>query len=723
MNSLDPFAFLALALTAVLSAGLGNDACAQSTNEPVILPTVIVIATNKLPSLTSPPINDATNEARQVPGGFTTVDAAKLDRNRGSSIGDLLAGVPGVNLQSQNGMEATKISIRGSGILSDDEPLGLQVLLDGFTFNQGDGEVILEDFDLGGVQYAEVYRGANAYKYGAITLGGAINLTSKTGYDADPFAIRVEGGSFGFARVQASSGAVEGPADYFASISGRVRDGYRQHSYENTEDLFANFGYRITTNAENRLYVTLARTDRLIPGALTKDQLESDPRQAVPENVAQDANKEWYYLRLADKVSYKTEAEEANFGGYWWHRDLLSKGLFDADNSEGIEGYYSDNFGILLNSVTHFDLFGRRNNLTIGANPTLEAEHDGFFQNVNGEKGAQTGRDAELSINAPLYAEDQQYLTEKLSVVGGIQAIYVQRHLSDYFNNTGSGDQSANLTFRTINPKVGVIYELDDRSQVYANFSRSWQPPSFDNMWDFDDNNPPPPFGTGSLVFNPLQPQHAWTIEAGTRGEKGRFGWELSLYHSWVKNELLDLNNASGVDIGAVNVSHTYHQGIEAGLEIELLDSILSKATDGRPTDKLSLEQTYTYSDFHFQGDSVYGNNRIAGIPVHRYEAGLIYEAPCGVYAGPNVQWNITRYPADHANTLYADAYALLGFKAGFASKHGFTVFFEAKNLTDQHYAAAVDPIPDATTVGGPAQIFHPGDGRSFYGGISWALR
>ncbi len=242
-------------------------------------------------------------------------------------------------------------------------------------------------------------------------------------------------------------------------------------------------------------------------------------------------------------------------------------------------------------------------------------------------------------------------------------------------------------------------------------------------MLDFDDNNPPPPFGTGSLVFTPLEPQHAWTVEAGTRGEHGRLGWELSLYHSWVQDELLEINNASGVDIGAVNVAHTYHQGIEAGLEIELLDSMLTKKTADRPGDKLTLQQTYTLSDFHFDGDPVYGDNRIAGIPVHLYQAELMYESPCGFYAGPNVQWNISKYPADHANTLYADAYALLGFKAGFQSKRGYSIFFEARNLTDKHYAAAVDPIPDATTVGGPAQIFNPGDGLSFYGGISWVLK
>jgi iron complex outermembrane receptor protein len=696
---------------------------AAPTNTVTVLPPIIVTGSNAPAALTSPSIQAGNEQKAVVPGGFTIIDAAKLKRNRGSSILDLLDGTPGVNLQSQNGMEATKISIRGSGILADDEPLGLQVLLDGFTFNQGDGEVILEDFDPGSIQYAEVYRGANAFKYGAITLGGAINLVSKTGYDADPFSIRAVGGSFGFAEVHADGGGVAGPMDYYASLNARSRDGFREHSYENTADLFANFGYRFDDQVENRVYLTVARTDRLDPGALTEQQLEQNPRQADPENVEQKTNKKWDYLRLADKISFKSDTEQADAGGYWWHRNLLERDLFDEDNSDGIQNYYSDNFGILLNSVTHLQLFSRPNHLTIGANPTLEIENDFDFQNNDGAKGAETGSDRELSINVPVYAEDQQYITEQLSVLAGMQAIYVRRHLSDTFNNTDSGNQSDGLDFRTINPKVGAIFEMDPHSEIYANFSRSWQPPSFDNMLDFDDDNPPPPFGTGSLVFTPLKPQHAWTVEAGTRGEEGRIGWELSLYHSWVRDELLEINNASGVDIGAVNVRNSSHQGIEAGLDVELLDSILSKANGDQPGDKLSLEQTYTLSDFHFSHDPVYGDNRIAGIPIHLYEAELMYESPVGFYAGPNVQWNVTRYPVDHANTLFASSYALLGFKAGYEfKKHGFSVFFEARNLTDVHYAAAVDPIPDATTVGGPAQVYHPGDGRAFYGGVSWAL-
>ena len=101
-----------------------------------------------------------------------------------------------------------------------------------------------------------------------------------------------------------------------------------------------------------------------------------------------------------------------------------------------------------------------------------------------------------------------------------------------------------------------------------------------------------------------------------------------------------------------------------------------------------------------------------------------MYEAPCGFYAGPDLQCNFSRYPVDEQNTLYAGAYALLGFKIGYSGNWGkskFSVFIEAKNLTDKTYAASVDPIGDASPGGvfSDPQVFHPGDGRSFYGGVS----
>jgi outer membrane receptor protein involved in Fe transport len=46
-------------------------------------------------------------------------------------------------------------------------------------------------------------------------------------------------------------------------------------------------------------------------------------------------------------------------------------------------------------------------------------------------------------------------------------------------------------------------------------------------------------------------------------------------------------------------------------------------------------------------------------------------------------------------------------------------VFFEAKNLTNKIYAATVEPIADARS-GDDVDSFNPGNGRSFYGGMTW---
>ena len=223
-----------------------------------------------------------------------------------------------------------------------------------------------------------------------------------------------------------------------------------------------------------------------------------------------------------------------------------------------------------------------------------------------------------------------------------------------------------------------------------------------------------------ALFYTPLSPQHAWTIEVGTRGEYLRFDWELSFYRSCVRNELLEVNDAFGNDIGTRNVLRTNHQGIEASLEVELLRDILVPKQSNRAGDRLSLDHSYTLNDFHLNQNAVYGDNRIPGIPIHVYEAQLLYEDPSGFYAGPNLQCNLSRYPVDEANTLFADSYVLLGFRAGLRRTKGFSVFIDCKNLLNERYASSIDVIADARTEPNP-EIFHPGDGRSFYGGISWS--
>src|SRR6476659_4233250 len=701
-----------LAITAVAIIAIPETQAVDTSSNAAETEGVIVTgeATGSLTSL-SP--QESAKQKRQVPGAFVVRTADDMELGRASDFADLLQRTPGVFLQSENGAEVSKISIRGSGITSEDEPLGVMFLLDGLNFNQADGETILEDFDVASLSYAEVFRGADAFKYGALTLGGAINLVPLTGYTAAPFQVRLEGGSYGFFRGDMSGGAVQGKFDEFGAIGFRAREGFREHSRENTEILFADLGYKFSDQVENRFYLTMDQSNRNLPGGLTKSEMENDPSQANPLAIAQDWNKEWSYIHLADKLSIRTDEIQFDAGAFWFHRDLENRGFFSPYFQEGIEEFYSDNFGGNLNFVSRHELFGKQNILAIGLRPQFEDEPSQNYENIFGHPGATTARGEGSSINVPAYLEDQLYLTPRLSILAGAQAIFAERHFQDTFINGAEGNQSNRQNFWGFNPKLGAIYEINDQTQAFINVSRSWQPPSLDNLVDFTEGP------NSSVVYTPLQPQHAWTIEIGTRGEYSRFQWELSLYRSWVRNELLELNDRFGNDIGTTNVQRSIHQGIEASVEIELLQEIFIPKRGSLSGDQLSFDQSYTLNDFHFDRDPVYGDNRIAGIPIHVYEAQLLYQSPSGFYAGPNLQCNLSRYPVDEANTLFADSYVLLGFRAGFRRNNGFSVFIDCRNLTNQRYASSIDVIADARTEPNP-EIFHPGDGRSIYGGVSW---
>src|ERR1051325_5038093 len=223
-----------LSITAIALVGIQNAEAAESPAEAAEVEEVTVTG-EATGSLTTASPEESAKQKQQVPGGFTINSSDEMKLGRATNFEDLLQGAPGVFAQSENGMEVTKISVRGSGITGEDEPVGVMFLLDGLSYTYGDGEAILEDFDVNSLSHAEIFRGAAAFKYGALTLGGAINLVPFTGYDAAPIQSRIVAGSFGYFRSDVSGGAIEGPVDEFGAISSRLRDGFREHSSENTE--------------------------------------------------------------------------------------------------------------------------------------------------------------------------------------------------------------------------------------------------------------------------------------------------------------------------------------------------------------------------------------------------------------------------------------------------------------------------------------------------------
>lgn len=673
-------------------ATIGGKAWADHDTKPTQLPTLTITgeADTAPQALTVPNIETAREQINRVPGGVDIIDAESYQKGRAANLKDVLDYSPGVYVQPRFGAEESRVSIRGSGIQRTFHGRGIKLLQDGVPLNLADGGFDMQAVEPLAAEYVEVYRGANALMYGSTTLGGAINFVSRTGYTASPLQLRFESGSFDTYRAQVSSGQVIGDADYYISGTFFSTNGFRNWSEQENERIFSNFGYRFNENLETRFYVTYVNTQSNLPGSLTKAQLEDDPTQANPSSLRGQQKRDFRLMRLGNTTTWRwDDKQRIDISSFWSYKDLYHPIFQVLDQT-------SDDYGANIRYTNENDLFGRKNIFTLGLYPTGGRTQDDRFVNIGGHRGARTAKSTQDAINIDFYGENQHYVLHQLALVTGIQLSYASREYTDRF--LSNGDQSDHQDYFGVSPKVGARWEFTGNSQAYVNFSRNFEPPSF-----------------GELVVQrngvPLEltAQRGSTVEIGTRGREGIVNWDLSYYHAWVENELLQLRDPTDPTATATITrnadSTTIHQGIELGLEI-------------RPIENIVLRQAYMWNDFRFDNDPTYGNNRLPGIPEHYLRAELRYEHPSGFYAGPNVEWSATRIPVDLANTLSSDAYALMGFRAGYRTKQGFSAYFEAKNLTDEKYAATTGVIANAD--GRDAAQFYPGDGRAFFGGVEY---
>lgn len=679
-----------------------------TTNKPpgtVKLPEVVVTGKSEPVTSTLPNAAQALEQIKSVPGGANVIKAEEFKLGRVSTMKDALEYVPGVFVQPRFGSDEARLSIRGSGIQRTFHGRGLKLMLDGVPLNLADGAFDMQAVEPLSVEYLEVFRGANALRYGSTTLGGAINYVSPTGYTADVAQLRAEFGSYGYARGQVSSGQVVGPADYYISLTHNSVEGFRENSKQSTQRISSNFGYRLSDTVESRMFYTYVLTDSALPGNLTKAQLEVNPRQANAANLAGNQHRDFELHRVANKTTFTLPNGSLELMAFASHKDLYHPIFQVVDQN-------SNDFGVDVRYRHTAELLGQRNEFTVGFSPTANFVNNAQYLNVAGGRGAMTLQNNQQSQNLDFYLENRHWLNDKLSLVVGAQASWANRNV-DGETAVPPPVVSFNQEYLSVNPKVGFVYETSPEAQIYGNISRSFEPPSISEMGNVTIG------GLPNYVFR--EAQSAWTVELGTRGERGRFSWDVTAYHAWLEDELLAFavpGAAAGVT-STINASTTVHMGVEAGAAFRLVEGIFS-AGKGREADAIVLHGNYLWSRFRFQNDGTYGDDQLPGIPEHYLRAELTYEHPNGFYFGPNVEYTPFKTPVDMANTLFADPYALLSLKAGWRAKKGLNAFVEVRNLTDKRYAATTGVLTDSRLAGASAAQFLPGDGRAIYTGIEW---
>ncbi|TGX55852.1 TonB-dependent receptor [Sphingomonas gei] len=635
----------------------------------------IVVTAEKL-------VGEAIQRVNETPGGANVVSADTFDEKLAVSLRDALAFSPGVYAQPRFGQEV-RLSIRGSGISRGYHMRGLTLLQDGVPINLADDNGDFQELDPAFLQHIEVFRGANALRFGASTLGGAINGVTPTGRSSNGVHLRLDGGSFGTVRGLASAGFADERGDAWLAIAGDRSDGDRDHAHRKALRVNGNAGLRLSDRVETRFYASAQAIRQELPGSLTYAATLATPQSG---NFLNDQARDIDSLRLQNRTSITLGAGKLDVG-LFLNAKQLHHPIYQLIDQKSLD------WGSYARLDQDFGMFG----FTAGVTARFGSVASRRFFNLDGEQGAKTFEADQRARTIDAYAEARLRPTERLTLIAG--AVYTSglRRQDQVFPATTSN----RATFDQLSPKLGLLFEPADAVQLYANLSRSHELPGFIELAQLSQ-------------FVPLDAQRGWTVEIGGRGRIGPLRFDLSIYRADLDGELLQYDVGFGIPASTFNAGRTRHQGVELGLDLDL-------------TAWLRLRQVWQVNDFRFRDDAQFGDNRLPVIPEQFYRAELRL-GDDGLHVAPNMEWVPRGAWVDYANSMRIGGYVLFGASAEAAVMPGVTLFADARNLAGRKAAgdisAIVRYVPDnpSTLRDESSQIFTPVERRSVFAGVRAAF-
>ena len=650
-----------------------------------------VIVTARANPEDPPVVAIARRRLSETPGGVSVISQESYINRQALALDDMLRDAPGVYAQRKWGGDV-RISIRGSGIGNANHNRGLLLAQDGVPLNEADGYGDSQVADPLNTRYAEVYRGGNALRFGGALLGGAINMVTPTGRDAGfDQQVRIDGGAYGLLREHVAlarqSGDGAGDWDVYAAATNQTGQGWRSQSQQNIQFGSLNIGRSFGQDREVRFIVNGSNVNQEIPGALTLAQFNQNPRQTVAANANADQGRNQRGLRGSLRTSWRLNDQLVFEGALYAVWKDLDHPIFQVIDQQ------SRNYGAFGRFDWDGQIAGKRADAFFGAWVRTGDLDSNFYANIRGARGAATSRTLQNAKAIDVFGEGRLFVTDRVAVVAGATWGQAER---DYTSFAVPGVSStfnlkADKTYTWVSPRLGLLWQDEAGNQVFANLTRSVEPPNFSAMSPTNDG------------FTPVRAQKAWTGEVGARGHKGPFTYDLTLYRADLKDEMLQYAVSSSIPAATFNADKTIHQGIEAAL-------------DWAVAPHWRLRQTWTLSDFRFKDDVQFGDNRLPIVPKNFYRSEVRYDDPRGWFLAPSVEWSASDQWIDYANTKKAPGYAILNFNAGWKVSDQVSVFLDARNLADKAY---VSNTQAAVTWTAATATLWPGDGRSVFGGVT----
>jgi len=620
---------------------------------------------------------------------------------------------------------------------------GLSVYMDGIRINEPFGDAI--NFELipeSAIANMNLIPGSNPV-FGLNTLGGALSIQTKNGFTHAGHSLEAYTGSFGRDSGTIESGGSDGNFAYYVTGSITKEDGWRDFSPSRVEQFFSKLSY---ANEDSTLDFGITAVDSDLNGnGASPVELVAQDREAVfthPDNTQNELRMftlngtHWLddttmlsantYYRSSDRSTFNGDGSELTLiGNQIGEEDEDAPGTLEevivndaaALGFSGTEDFIAlnntseteqDSYGFGLQTTFLDDLFGRENQLIVGASyDKSDVDYSSQseiarFTSTRGTDGTgfiidETVVDGDIETDTfSLYFSNTHSLTDRLALTlaGRYNRIDIDISGTSQGGEQDLAEGGGSNVFNRFNPSLGATYAFRDNLTGYANYSESNRAPTPSELTCADEDNPcalPNSF----LADPPLDDIVARTIEAGFRGSNGNVNWNAGVFYTQLKDDLFffpaveDDVDDPRLNVGIFdNIDETSRAGLELG-------------ADGT-VDKLSWFANYAYVRAAFEDKFSYARevdddvvtfnvdegDRLPGIPEHNIKIGADYAFTQKLSLGFTASYHSSQYfRGDEANVDKKIAhYKVVNLHGRYKVTDNLQFFAKVDNLFDSEY-------------------------------------
>ena len=663
-----------------------------------------------------PPVVTVTRDVGRSPLDLPfAVSEARPDSARPGQLHTLLDQalflLPGVTVANRNNpSQDPRISIRGFGARSAFGVRSIRVMRDGMPLTLPDGQTPVDYLDLESVGRIEAIRGTASALYGNAS-GGVLDIRSAPP-PAAPFTLQARSwvGSNDSRRYTGVFGGTVGGAWYQGNVGRTTSDNYRRYSRQALTNGYGRVGLSAAGTSFKLQGLALDMPTAENPGALTRAQLDADPRLPDSASVRKRARKAVRQIQVglsASRPLGQRAPGELFANIYGGTRDLFNPLTF------AVVDVGRTQYGGGARATLPARLW-MRHRLTLGVDAARQNDLRRNWANCNAvfattancptlpaEKGVLQLHQREIVSSLGSYLRDEIRVIPRLILSGGVRTDLVRFEVRDLFLADGRDDSGAR-TLRAVSPMAGAVLRLAPLRAVYFNFGSAFETPTTTELGNQPNGN--------AGLNQDLKPQFATTYETGLRGLFfSRVQFDVAVYAAAVRDELIPFEVPGGNGRTYFrNAGRTQRRGVEVETGVEV--------------GPVSLEAAYTYSHFRFRDFSStsgqFAGNEIPGIPEHSAQSSATWRS--GSYFFTVEALAKSGLFVDDANTARTNPFTTFNARLGgvaLGRLPWLSPVVAMQNVLDRPYVGSV--AVNAAGTPATAKAYEPAPGRTLFVGLT----